>query len=95
MLIAQDPASYPPRLGDLVCFPRDGASQLSFQNLPTTQGFPAHCSIVVASGPGQLSIVGGNVDDAVTMEHLQVNASGELSGNLENWFVVLRVMYLR
>ncbi|GLR67985.1 hypothetical protein GCM10010909_26660 [Acidocella aquatica] len=95
LLIAENPASYAPRLGDLVCFPREGASQLQFQDLPTGKNFPAHCSIVVAGGVERLSVIGGNVDDAVTMEHLSTNATGELSGNRENWFVVLRVMYLR
>ena len=43
----------------------------------------------------ELSIVGGNVEDAVTLEHLHTNDEGELRGNRENWFVVLRVMYRR
>ncbi len=48
---------------------------------------------MVARGAEAISIVGGNVDDAVMMEHLHTNDAGELSGNRENWFVVLRVMY--
>ncbi len=95
LLIAENPASYAPRLGDLVCFPRAWASGLRFADLPAAGSFPAHCAIVVAGGVERLSVVGGNVDDAVTMEHLRTNAAGELSGNRENWFVVLRVMYLR
>jgi hypothetical protein len=95
LLIARDPAVYAPRLGDLVCFGRDGARALTFKDLPTNDGFPAHCSIVVAGGVQSVSILGGNVDDAVTMEHLHTNNQGELSGNRENWFVVLQVMYLR
>jgi hypothetical protein len=95
LLIAENPASYAPKLGDLVCFPRDGARGLTFDDLPTAYSFPAHCSIVVSGRPGMISVIGGNVDDAVTMEHLHVNAAGELWGNRENWFVVLRVMYVR
>ena len=93
LLDAEDPASYAPRLGDLACFPRDEARSLTFADLPTSDSFPAHCGIIVGGGAGTVSIVGGNVDDAVTMEHLQTNASGELQGNRENWFVVLRVNY--
>ena len=55
--------------------------------------FPAHCSIVTAGGPNTLSLIGGNVEDAVTMEHLHTNDEGELRDNRENWFAVLRVMY--
>jgi len=95
LLIAEDPATYAPQLGDLVCFGRGGARDLRFQDLPTPQKFPAHCSIVVAGGDNAISVVGGNVDDAVTMTHLHTTSQGELSGdNWENWFVVLRVMYL-
>ena len=95
MLIAEDPASYAPRLGDLVCFPRGAARELRLADLPRQQGFPAHCSIVAGGGVDSLSIIGGNVNDAVVLEHLHTNDAGELSGNRENWFVVLRVMYLR
>jgi hypothetical protein len=93
LLIAEDPATYAPRLGDLVCFGRGAAQDLRFQDLPTAQIFPAHCSIVVAGGNDEISVIGGNVDDAVTMEHLHTTSQGELSVNWENWFVVLRVMY--
>ncbi len=93
LLIAENPLDYAPRLGDIVCFPRGRARDLTFSDLPASYLFPAHCSIVTGGGPGMVEIVGGNVDDAVTMEHLHANAQGLLSGNRENWFVVLRVLY--
>jgi hypothetical protein len=93
LLLAENPASYAPRLGDLVCFPRGHARDISFADLPTKGNFPAHCSIVAAGAPLQLSVIGGNVDDAVTLQHLHANAAGMLTGNRENWFVVLRVLY--
>jgi hypothetical protein len=93
LLIAENPATYAPRLGDLVCLGRGPAHDLTFADLPTRHIFPAHCAIVIAGGPDTISIVGGNVEDAVTLEHLHTNDQGELRGNQENWFVVLRVMY--
>ncbi|HTQ72161.1 MAG TPA: DUF2272 domain-containing protein [Acidocella sp.] len=93
LLVAENPKDYAPRLGDLVCFPRGHARDLSFHDLPASYLFPAHCSVVTGGGPGMIEIVGGNVDDAVTMEHLHANAQGLLAGNQENWFVVLRVLY--
>ena len=93
LLIAENPAEYAPRLGDLICFPRGRARDLAFKDLPTSYLFPAHCGIVTGGGPGMVEIIGGNVDDAVTMEHLHANAQGLLSGNRENWFVVLKVLY--
>lgn len=95
LLIAENPATYAPRLGDLVCLGRGPASSLTFADLPTRHIFPAHCAIIIAGGPNRLSIVGGNVEDAVTLEHLHTNDEGELRGNQKNWFVVLRVMYRR
>ena len=93
LLIAETPATYAPRLGDLVCLGRGPAQDLSFADLPTQSLFPAHCAIVIADVPGTVSVVGGNVEDAVTLEHLHIDNEGILSGNRENWFVVLRVMY--
>jgi len=91
LLTAEDPALYAPRLGDLVCFSR--GAKLKFADLPTTTFFPAHCAIVVGGGPGTLTIVGGNVDDAVVESHLAANLDGRLGPNPQHWFVVLRVNY--
>jgi hypothetical protein len=93
LLIAENPATYAPRLGDLVCFGRGAARNLTFADLPTRHVFPSHCAIVTAGGPDTISVVGGNVEDAVTLEHLHANNEGELRGNQKNWFVVVRVMY--
>ncbi len=90
LLLAEDPAAYAPRLGDLICFGRGAARNLAFKDLPTARNFPAHCSIVVAGGVQQLSVIGGNVDDAVVLEHVATNAAGMVG---PPWFVVLRVMY--
>jgi len=93
LLIAEDPDKYAARLGDIVCFGRGRGRWLRFSDLPTPAHFPAHCAIVVGGGVRSVTVIGGNVDDAVTMEHLHTNQSGELAGNREHWFVVLRVLY--
>jgi hypothetical protein len=55
---------------------------------------------VVAEQPGTLSVIGGNVDDAVTMKHVPVTPDGHLAppggpalDDRYNWFVVLKVRY--
>jgi hypothetical protein len=91
--------SYAPQLGDLICAWR-GKKRVRFEDLPT--GFPGHCEIVVASAPGVISAVSGNVDDAVTLTHVPVLPDGRL-GSASNqpidsrypWFVVLQVLYDR
>ncbi len=91
LLIAENPADYAPRLGDLICFGRGRARALRFEDLPTNP-FPAHCSIVVAGQPNQISVIGGNVDDSVTLQHVPASDAGLIG---PPWFVVLRVMYAR
>jgi len=90
LLIAENPATYAPRLGDLICFGRGHARTLTFADLPTPHGFPAHCSIVVAGQPNRISVIGGNVDDSVTLQHVPASNAGLIG---PPWFVILRVMY--
>lgn len=99
-LRAQNPASYAPRPGDLVCAGRDTARTVRFESLPTRNGFPAHCGLVVAQRPNQISIIGGNVDDAVTLTHVPTGPTGLLAGpdgaSLDSryaWCAVLQVLY--
>lgn len=84
---------YAPALGDLICYPRE-RYKLTYDRLPRRR-FAAHCDIVVKREPGQLSVIGGNVDHAVTMKHVPVTADGRVDDGRYPWFVVLRVMYDR
>ncbi|HEY4173992.1 MAG TPA: DUF2272 domain-containing protein [Rhodopila sp.] len=101
-ITARRPRDYAPALGDIICTGRDRAAHIRFNNLPA-RPFPAHCDIVVASPPGgELSVIGGNVDHAVTMKHIPVAPDGRLAmpnGTLVDtrydWFVVLQVAYAR
>jgi hypothetical protein len=93
LLIAENPANYAPRIGDLLCFGRGRARDITFADLPTAHVFPAHCAIVVAGRVHQLSVIGGNVDNDVSLQHVPATDAGLVAG--PPWFVVLRVMYLR
>ena len=85
--------------GDLICFGRGNAQELHYDDLPAGQ-FPAHCDIVVDSAViGQISVVGGNVDDTVTLTHVPVTPDGRLAtpdGQALDprypWMVVLRLL---
>ena len=93
LLIAENPATYAPRLGDLACFGRDNARSLTFADLPTKSNFPSHCGIIVGGRPGQIDMIGGNVQDAVVLEHVKADSQGRLTGKY--WLAVLRVLYQR
>jgi hypothetical protein len=98
---AEPPSSYAPQLGDLICFGRLGARGLRFEDLPAPR-FPSHCDIVVAAEPGALAALGGNIDDAVSLQHVPtapdgrlVDEAGALIDRRYPWFVVIRVLYDR
>jgi hypothetical protein len=99
-VVAAPPQGYAPLPGDLICMSR-GTRRLTFAQLPAGR-IPAHCDIVVGTGPGRLDAIGGNVDDAVTLKHVPVTADGRLAGpdgavldGRYPWFVVIRVLYDR
>lgn len=81
----QDPRSGKPMLGDMLCYVRvpsrtygfaDLASMLS---LPSNDGLGMHCDIVVGVNPGNdglAYLVGGNVNQAVTLRKLRLAPNG-------------------
>src|ERR1035437_9313984 len=75
---AEPPDGYVPQVGDLICAGRGAARRLRFEDLPTGKGFPGHCAIVVATGDA-LSVIGGNVDDAVTLTHVPTTVDGRVA----------------
>lgn len=91
---------YPPQLGDILCMWRLGHT-VAYEDLPAGH-FPGHCDIVVARRQGSLDVVGGNVDNAVSLKHVPIGPDGRLTdatGKVIDpdypWFVVLRVAYQR
>jgi Uncharacterized protein conserved in bacteria (DUF2272) len=98
-LEAERVEAYAPQIGDLICLWR--GRRVTFDQLPAGR-FPGHCDIVVAIKPGQLDVIGGNVDNAVAMKYVPIAADGRLAGSdgvvldpYYHWFVVLKVLYQR
>jgi hypothetical protein len=97
---AQPLDQYAPVPGDLICMWR-GNNPVRFADLPAGH-FPGHCDIVVNRAAGALEVIGGNVDNAVSMKRVPVGPDGRLAGPGGAvidpdypWFVVLRVDYQR
>jgi hypothetical protein len=81
--LATDPAMATPAQGDLLCHVRGAGDALGFAGLQRIaarrDGLNMHCDIVVATSPGGDStayLVGGNVQQAVTMRLLPLNRKG-------------------
>ena len=98
LLRTERPAAYAPQDGDLICIGRESARGIRYDDLPAR--FAGHCDVVVGTAPGELTVVGGNVNDAVTMKHVPVTDTGTLAtpdGTVVDprygWFVVVRVLY--
>lgn len=91
---------YAPQPGDLVCFGRGTAKGLRYEDLPTPRLFTSHCDIVVDTDiPGQIAVIGGNVEDSVTMNYVPVTDTGRLAtfegvvlDNRFPWMTVLRLL---
>ena len=80
LVSAQRVQDYAPRPGDLVCFGRDAAKGLRYKDLPTEGLFTSHCDIVVDTMvPGRIAVIGGNVEDSVTMNTVPVTEDGKLA----------------
>jgi hypothetical protein len=95
---AERPELYAPQRGDLICMWR-GRQPMRFDDLPAGR-FPGHCDIVVAERAGSLEVIGGNVENSVSMRQVPVTAEGRLAnpdGTVVDpdhpWFVVIRIEY--
>lgn len=55
-----------------------------------TQPYKSHADIVVAKRPGQIDVIGGNVQDSVTMKTLHIETTGHLGEDQFFWFVVMK-----
>ncbi len=81
-----DPATAKPDTGDLLCYVRIPARAYGHQGLKEaidggSSGLNMHCDVVVAANPGndgKAYLIGGNVQQGVTMRLLPVNRSGLL-----------------
>lgn len=74
-----------PQVGDLVCYAR--AEGLDFDHRPDT--YPSHSDLVVAVRPHEIDVIGGNVQDSVTMKTLSTDDRGLLTDTHQKWFCVL------
>ena len=78
------PMAAEPAPGDLLCYVRAHARVLGHRGLvdrlEAGNELPMHCDIVVATAPGHMAwLVGGNVQQAVTLRMLRLDAQGRFA----------------
>jgi len=77
------PLDTAPAVGDLLCYVRAQARVLGHRGLVDRldggAGLPMHCDIVVAAGDGMAWLVGGNVQQAVTLRMLRLDGDGRFA----------------
>jgi len=88
---AADPATTAPFPGDLLCSGRAAARELRFDDLPAGR-FTAHCDIVVGDAGPSWAVIGGNVDDAVTLRHVPHGPDGRVRDS-DFYLAVVHILY--
>lgn len=74
-----------PAIGDLICYARQPG--VDFDQQPAH--YKSHADIVVATAPGEIVAIGGNVQNSVTKRRLRADAAGRLADDRQAWFAVL------
>jgi peptidoglycan hydrolase-like protein with peptidoglycan-binding domain len=89
---AYRPTEVAPQVGDLICASRAN-SGATYDNIADAQVRPTHCDIVTRVSPGQLRVIGGNVNQNVdTKRPVRTLPDGRLAldGNQARYFAVVR-----
>ncbi|MBP6797714.1 MAG: DUF2272 domain-containing protein [Luteimonas sp.] len=72
-----------PEVGDLLCYVRAQSRTLGHRGLiarlENDAGLPMHCDIVVGAADGMAWLVGGNVQQAVALRMLRLDADGRFA----------------
>lgn len=88
--IARNAKFYSPKPGDLLCAPREEGFMHKVNTFTRLRRGPYHCDIVVDRRPHELDLIGGNVLDAVSLTHAELDAHGYVLPNAERpWQVVI------
>ena len=89
--LAHEVEAQAPAPGDLICADRSSRGRLATlaqRREETAIPRPMHCEIVIATSPGEVLAVGGNVAQAVTAVRYAADPAGRLRRNARAWFVV-------
>jgi hypothetical protein len=94
-LIGHRVGEYAPRPGDLVCATRSWAiGQVNYDNASRFDFFPSRCELVIRANPDQISTIGGDLLDAVTL-HNSKAVQGKIAPEAaQDWLVIIQTQML-
>ena len=82
--------TYAPKPGDIICAPRGEAFIQSIHSYSELRRGAYHCDLVVAQRPGELDVIGGNVQDTVGLAHIKLDGAGKvLTTKARPWLLVI------
>jgi hypothetical protein len=80
---------YKPETGDLICYVReDSVGRINYDS--NDSNYPSHCDLVVEKTGNILKVIGGNVENSVSVKHVQIDNNGFLIDTSKPWFVILK-----
>lgn len=92
--VSHDINTYAPKSGDILCAPRGEAFIQSIHNYTDLRRGAYHCDLVVAQRPGELDVIGGNVQDAVSLAHIKLDRAGKvLPTKTRPWSLAIEQRY--
>jgi len=103
-LSLEDPAKVTLSPGDLIWASRtgqgcrtppktfiDAEKEAALIHAKKADGFCSHCDIVIATAPGHVDVIGGNVHNAVTRTTYRLDAQGHLSDGRRAFIGIIKV----
>jgi hypothetical protein len=82
--------TYAPKPGDIICAPRGEAFIQSIHSYNDLRRGAYHCDLVVAQRPGELDVIGGNVQDAVSLARIKLDGAGRvLPTKARSWLLAI------
>ena len=79
---------YRPKPGDLVAYSRT-SRPMTFDRAVDRERYKSHTDIVVYTRQGEIGVIGGNVEQSVSLKRVSTDRSGHVDGVHKDWFAVL------
>jgi len=89
-IVYYDKDEIAPRIGDLVGFSRTSkvSNRADIAKYLPDKFFESHTDLVVATKPGSLKVIGGNVSQTIDIKTVQIDTNGIITSPAKYFFVL-------